>query len=59
MTPVNPMQILGAGFTIAAEVGAAYESYEASSETALVVPPIRAYIGADHIEIDITIKRLT
>jgi len=53
---VNLLAVLSTGIQVATGIAAAYEGYEAGGTVS--VPPIRTYIGTDHIEIDLVIKHL-
>lgn len=56
MPQINPMAVLSAGIQIATGLAAAYEGYAAGGTVS--VPPIRTYLGGDHVEIDLVIKHL-
>jgi hypothetical protein len=56
MTAPNFFAVFSTGMSIATGIAAAYEGYVAGGT--VTVPPIRTYLGTDHVEIDVTIKHL-
>jgi hypothetical protein len=54
---VNPLEMLSVGCAIGGPVLTAFAELESGEQT-LTVPPIRAYIGTEHLEFDVTIRRL-
>ena len=53
---VNFMQAMSVGMAIGSEVITSYESLEATGD--LEIPPIKTYLGGDHLEIVISVKKL-
>ncbi len=55
---LHPLEMLSVGCAIGGPIITAYAEWESSAETTLLVPPIRTYVAGEHIEVDITIRRL-
>jgi hypothetical protein len=53
----NPFEILSVGAAIGGPVITAFAELESGAQT-FTVPPIRTYIGGEHLEIDVTVTRL-
>jgi hypothetical protein len=52
----NFASLISTGFAVASALAEAYADYEAAGSA--TIPPIRTYIGTEHVEIDLAIKRL-
>lgn len=57
MGQVNYLAVLSTGIAVAGAIAETFEGFEEGAPS-ITVPPIRTYLGADHVEIDIVVKHL-